>query len=459
MRGIVIAGTHSGCGKTTITLGIMAALRRKGLKVQPFKTGPDYIDTGLHRLITDRYSRNLDLWMCGHDYVKECFYTHSIDADIAVVEGVMGMYDGELNTADLAATLNLPVVLVVDAYGMAESAGAVVKGFYENSKFKIQNSKLAGVIFNRVASNRHFDRLKASTQDVPVIGYLPSDIDFKIAHRHLGLFVAEEEPITKKEIDKLAEAVLNYIDIDLLIQKADSIRNTQKYNFTPKNSTLKPKIKIAVAYDKAFCFYYRDNFDLLKKQGAEIVLFSPLSDKKVPDDIYALYIGGGYPELYAKELSDNISIVTSVRNCIDNGMPAYAECGGFMYLTEGIYDSKCEGVFYPMVGVFPFMTRMTEKRLTLGYREIVLQRDSIFGVKGTVFRGHEFHYSEIVGKFQNTDNKFQTIYTVKDSSGRKISDEGYMVKNALGSYIHLHFGSNATITGNFINFAQSFKKG
>jgi cobyrinic acid a,c-diamide synthase len=454
MRGVIIAGTHSGCGKTTITLGIMAALRKKGLKVQPFKTGPDYIDTGLHRLITGRDSRNLDLWMCGRDYVRECFYTHSIDADIAIVEGVMGMYDGELNTADLAATLGLPVVLVVDAYGMAESAGAMVKGFASfNTK-----AQIIGVIFNRVASDRHFDRLKASTQNVPVLGYLPADLDFKIPHRHLGLFVAEEEPITKKEIDKLAKTALKYIDIDYLVQKSKGFKDSKKYNFTSETHNSKSKIKIAIAYDKAFCFYYRDNLDLLRKQGAELVFFSPLSDSRIPDDVDALYIGGGYPELYAEKLSNNRSMIESVKNCIENGMPVYAECGGFMYLTEGIYDFKRERVFHPLVGSFPFKIKMTRKRLKLGYRETVLKKDSIFGTKGAVFRGHEFHYSEIVNRSQNTGNRTQTIYIVKDSSSNKISDEGYMIKNTLGSYIHIHFGSNPAIAKNFVNFAISVKK-
>ncbi len=184
MQRIVLAGTHSGCGKTTVTLGILAAFKKKGLEVQPFKAGPDFIDTGLHRLITGRPSRNLDIWMCGKQATIECFKRHAESADIAVIEGVMGMYDGEFSTAMLASTLGAPTILVVDAYGMAESAGAVVKGF--------ASELIAGVIFNRVASDSHFKRLKDSVQNVPVLGYLPRDLDFEIPHRHLGLVVAEE---------------------------------------------------------------------------------------------------------------------------------------------------------------------------------------------------------------------------------------------------------------------------
>ncbi|MDP3260149.1 MAG: cobyrinate a,c-diamide synthase [Thermodesulfovibrionales bacterium] len=216
MNGFIIAGTHSGCGKTTITLGLMAALKKRGLKVQPFKAGPDFIDTGLHGLVTGGDSRNLDIWMCGEDYVKECFYKYSTDADISIIEGVMGMYDGEHSTAKLAGLLNLPVILVVDAYGMAESAGAVVKGFREFTHSPIHPftySPIKGVIFNRVASENHFKRLKDNVQDVTVLGYLPRDLDFEIPHRHLGLTVAEENPVAEENIEKLAETVSKHVDL------------------------------------------------------------------------------------------------------------------------------------------------------------------------------------------------------------------------------------------------------
>jgi cobyrinic acid a,c-diamide synthase len=459
MQGVVIAGTHSGCGKTTVTLGIIAALHKKGLKVQPFKTGPDFIDTGLHKLITGRTSRNLDLWMCGSDYVTKCFHKNMADADIAVIEGVMGMYDGNICTADLATSLDLPVILVVDAYGMAESAGAIVKGFmkYDRKGMACHAPTFAGVIFNRVASQRHWDRLKDSVKDIPVLGYLPRDLDFNIPHRHLGLVVAEENPIDKNEIDKLADAILEHVDVDMIEARAGAPR--------PCVQQASPLIvqtaltKVAVAYDKAFCFYYEDNLDLLREAGAEIVQFSPLSDTDIPDGTDAIYIGGGYPELHAGPLSENKTMLESIKNFAASRNPVYAECGGFMYLTEGIYTF--DNVLHSMAGIFPFKTRMLKGRSRLGYREAVLNQDSILGQKGAVVRGHEFHYSEIDRDTSSVKPSnprtlkplnLDFIYSVKDGSNNDLDNEGYMIHNTLGSYIHIHFGSNPEIAGHLIHY-------
>ncbi|MDP3047875.1 MAG: cobyrinate a,c-diamide synthase [Thermodesulfovibrionales bacterium] len=522
MRGFVIAGTHSGCGKTTITLGVLAALKKKGLKVQPFKAGPDFIDSGLHRLVTGRHSRNLDVWMCGEEYVKECFHKYSANADIAIIEGVMGMYDGEYSTAKLAGLLNLPVILVVDAYGMAESAGAVVKGFREygselrvksyelremNSKFKIQSSKLqtpnsklyiAGVIFNRVASDNHFKRLKDSVQvgdstlrDVTVLGYLPRDLDFEIPHRHLGLTVAEENPLTEKNIGRLADAVLKHIDVDGILNLAQQSSRAAEQQFSNVLNYCSTELldycaaatpTVAIAYDKAFCFYYEDNLDLLKNAGAEIVTFSPLSDSAIPHQADAVYIGGGYPELYAKELSENTSMMKSINGWANSGKPIYAECGGLMYLSKGIYDFN--GKFFEMAGVFPFETQIPPcpplikggeggLRPHLGYREIILKEDCILGKKGDKLKGHEFHYSEIVkGQAEGTVPDLRTersgivesglslsvgrgitdkVYSVRNNHGELVSTSGYKSKNTLASYIHIHFGSNSEIVWNFLN--------
>lgn len=287
MKGLVIAGTHSGCGKTTVTLGVLAALRKKGHTVQPFKTGPDFIDTGLHKLITGKTSRNLDLWMCGEDYVRDCFKKYSMDADISVVEGVMGLYDGELSTAMLAASLDLPVILVVDAYGMAESAGAVVKGFIEYGA-EVQKSRSAkeinflnvtsalphfraspliiGVIFNRVASENHFKRLKDSVQGVPVLGYLPRDLDFEIPHRHLGLTVAEENPITPGKIDKLADAVLRHIDVDTIVRKSKSGEAGKRGTSELRSSEL-PRSKLLSPMTRHSVFITKTILICLKRQG------------------------------------------------------------------------------------------------------------------------------------------------------------------------------------------------
>ncbi|MDP2276875.1 MAG: cobyrinate a,c-diamide synthase, partial [Nitrospirota bacterium] len=415
----------------------------------PFKTGPDFIDTGLHRLVTGGHSRNLDVWMCGEEYVKEYFHKYSADADISIIEGVMGMYDGEYSTAKLAGLLNLPVILVVDAYGMAESAGAIVRGFVSYSPIRI-----AGVIFNRVASDNHFKRLKDSVQeDVTVLGYLPRDLDFEIPHRHLGLTVAEETPIAKENIAKLADSVLEHIDVDSVIKhqsikasKCQSIKNLDTLILGHSDT----KLRIAVAYDKAFCFYYEDNLDLLKNAAAEIIAFSPLYDSAIPDKADAIYIGGGYPELYAKELSENTSMLGSINGWAISGKPIYSECGGLMYLSKGIYDFN--GDFFEMAGVFPFETEMKKGRSHLGYREILLKENCILGKEGDKFKGHEFHYSEIKDSSRFTVHGSR--FRIKDNKGKDMQDEGYTFKNTLASYIHVHFGSNLNIARNFIDFIK-----
>jgi cobyrinic acid a,c-diamide synthase len=462
MRGIVIAGTHSGCGKTTVTLGILAALKKKGLAVQPFKAGPDFIDAGLHGLVLDRPSRNLDQWMCGPDYVVACFNRHAALADIAVIEGVMGMHDGELSTAGLARLLGVPVLLVVDGYGMAESAGAVVKGFAE---FGMRNAEcgrdVAGVVFNRVASEGHYKRLKDSVRDVPVFGYLPREPNFEVPHRHLGLTIAEEEPLSEKSLDLLADAVLSRIDVDRIYEsavpdKGESDRHGKKqFAFRPCPALTSPRasagriphsaFRIAVASDRAFSFYYEDNLDLLRDAGAELVRFSPLAERTVPADADAVYIGGGYPELHAEALSRNSAMLNSIKAWADAGRPLYAECGGLMYLSRGLRDF--DGRFLALAGVFPFETRMMKKP-RLGYREIVLKNDCLLGKKGEKYRGHEFHYSEIM------DGPAGSAYAMSDSRNNVLDDEGFQKNNTLASYVHIHFGSNERGAGLFADFIK-----
>ena len=446
MRGIVIAGTHSGCGKTTVALGIMAALRKKGLVVQPFKTGPDFIDAGLHRLVVDRPSRNLDLWLCGQDYVSRCFRKHASEADFAVIEGVMGLHDGDRSTASLATLLQVPVVLVIDAYGMAESAGAMVQGYRE---FKMRNAdnalKFAGVIFNRVSTESHFARLRESVRDVPVLGYLPRDLDFEIPHRHLGLTTAEENPLAGQAIESLTDTIMRHIDIDAVIRNADSSGEERNDRDAAKAVKTAREFKLAVAHDKAFSFYYEDNLDLFRDAGAEILRFSPLADPAIPDGADCIYIGGGYPELHAAALSANSSMRESVRAWADAGKPLYAECGGLMYLSRGIRDF--DNTLFAMAGVFPFETRMMKKP-RLGYREIVLNEDCILGSRVEKYRGHEFHYSEIVGEAAGT------AYTMNDSRNKVLSPEGFKKGNALASYVHIHFGSNQRGVDYFARFIK-----
>jgi len=456
MRAIVIAGTHSGCGKTTVTLGILAALKKKGLEVQPFKAGPDFIDAGLHRTVIGRPSRNLDQWMCGKEYVVECFARHASKVDIAVIEGVMGMYDGDLSTASLATLLQVPVILVVDAYGMAESAGAVVGGFVDcGLRIADCGLRFAGVVFNRVASESHYKRLKDSVRDVPVLGYLPREVDFEIPHRHLGLMVAEENPLTREKIDKLADTILKHIDMDRVYESA-ALETEGLGRHSKKQSAMvtdhdvrnghrprcpKSAIRIAVAYDKAFSFYYEDNLDLLRDAGAEIVRFSPLADQTIPD-ADAVYIGGGYPEIHAEALSRNSSMLNSIRAWADAGKPMYAECGGLMYLSKGIRNF--DDILFPMAGVFHFETRMMKKP-RLGYRELVLNEDCILGRKSEKYRGHEFHYSEII------DSEAGNAHAMTDSRNTILTNEGFQKNNTLASYVHIHFGSNERRAEHFVD--------
>lgn len=431
MRGLLIAGTHSGCGKTTITLGLLTLLRKRGLKVQPFKAGPDFIDTGLHRLSAGAVSRNLDLWMCGSDYVRACYQRHSQKADIAIVEGVMGLYDGDNSTYRLATVLNLPIVLVIDASAMAESVGAIVKGFLSYDSHGL----IKAVILNRVGSKRHAERLMRAIKGVEVIGIVPKDTEYCLPSRHLGLVVAEEEPITVEGLDKLSEAIERHLSIDGLF--AIARQSGSLGVFTERPVRLQGDFKVAVAYDSAFCFYYEDNLDLLRDVGAEVVRFSPLRDSSLPE-AELIYIGGGYPELHAYRLSENKAMLEAIRQWCQSSMPLYAECGGMMYLSKGIYD--LQGRYFPMVGVFDFETKMNNRLYRLGYREVSLKRDCLIGKKQDSFRGHEFHYSEVIDGGHEDH-----LYDSTDSDGNVVDAKGYVFKNTLSSYVHLHFGSNSSI--------------
>jgi cobyrinic acid a,c-diamide synthase len=423
----LIAGTHSGCGKTTISLGIMAALGRMGYEVQPFKCGPDFIDPTLHGVVCGRGSRNLDLRMCGPAFVRRVFAHHP--APVRVVEGVMGLFDGgAASAAALATALDIPVVLVVDVRSAAESVAAVVKGFSELDP----ELRLAGVIFNRVGSPRHLELVQGAVEKycrVPVLGYLPRQEEFAIAERHLGLHMGEAA-LGPETINRLAETILHYVNLgELLALSADGPAHDEIMPPAPPLVAAGPRKRLAVARDEAFCFYYEDNLELLAAAGLELVFFSPLHDRELPPGISGVYLGGGYPELFGAELAANTAMRTAIRAWSIGGGVLYGECGGFMYLTRAIVDQA--GERHEMAGVFPVTARMNKSLRSLGYREATLIRASLWGDRGDVLRGHEFHYSEI----DEMPAEVARVYELAE--GRS---EGYQLGNTLGGYLHLHFG-------------------
>lgn len=438
----IITGTQSGCGKTTLTLGLLAALQQKGLKVQPFKSGPDFIDPTLHRLVTGRVSRNLDPWMCGAEYTRQLFTAKMEAADISLVEGAMGMFDGgESSSAALAKLLQIPVVLVVDARSTAESMAAVVKGF----EILDPEVRVRAVILNRVGSPRHLELLRGAIEkhcQAEIVGHLPRDVQFSIPERHLGLHMGDEDPISRESLLMLAETVSEFIDLDRLVEISKVPAKHSQVAVTGVNTSNSP-VRIAVARDKAFCFYYQDNFDLLERAGAELLYFSPVDDRQLPENIQGIYLGGGYPELYLPELAANNSLLAAIREWSAKGGAIYAECGGFMYLTEGITDRA--GKFHPMAAVFPVKSHMKKGRVSLGYREALLRENFLLGEAGQRVRGHEFHYSDIDPMPEHVDR----IYQLNDQRM-----EGYAIANTLGSYLHLHFGYNHEIANYFIHFCR-----
>ncbi len=496
MKSIIIAAPHSGSGKTTVTLGIMECLKRRGLRVAPFKVGPDFIDPGYHRLVTGRQSVNLDGWMCGANYVLDTFIHHGKGADISVIEGVMGLFDGISgqqeagSTAQIAKMIGAPVILVVDARSQARSAAALVKGFAEFDPAV----RVAGVIFNNVGSDNHGRILREAVESlgtgVKVVGCLPRDERLHIPSRHLGLMTVEENPLPEEFLDHLVEVIWDNLDLGLLwaagtahdielrLPFEETARGGQVYTFdnNVKSVDLTP---IAVARDEAFCFVYEDNLRLLQEAGAGIVEFSPLRDEMLPEGVTGIYLPGGYPEIFADTLAGNTAMKADIRRMVNGGMPVYAECGGFIYLTKGVvadpwgnkgqiltFDKsgktqemlpdmqKGEEMAPPLhefVGIFPVATRMLARRRALGYREVVLTADSILGPTGTVARGHEFHYSEM----GMMPGRIKRSYRV-NRNDVDLGTEGYRYKNCLASYIHLHFGSCPGMAAAFVESCRKY---
>ncbi|MBI3910081.1 MAG: cobyrinate a,c-diamide synthase [Armatimonadetes bacterium] len=449
MPRLLIAATHSGVGKTTVACGIMAALRRRGLRVAPFKVGPDFLDPGYHAAACgDGPTRGapapavvLDAWMLGEEGVRRSFAAGAADVDMAVIEGMMGLYDGADpetdagSTAQIARLLQAPVILVLDGSALARSAGALALGY----RVFDPQVPVVGVVANRLAGEEHAAYLRPGIErgaGLAFLGWLPEIADAAIPERHLGLVTAGEREGVAALIGRLADAVERHLEVPRLLELAAA---------APPISGSAPaalerarlRARIALARDEAFCFYYRDNLALLEAAGAEIVPFSPLRDRELPSDTQGIYLGGGYPELHAARLAANQSMQRAICACAAQGRPIYAECGGLMYLCEVL---STDGTDYPMVGIVPGRTVMESRLQAIGYREVTLWRDTVLGPRGTVARGHEFHHS----RYEGSAPVERAAFAVGE---RRL---GYATETLLASYIHLHFGSNPRLAEQFV---------
>lgn len=452
MKAILIAGTSSGVGKTTIATGIMGAMHRRGIKVQPFKTGPDYIDPGYHASATSRVSRNLDTWMLSKGAVLELFHHAMTGKDMAVIEGVMGLYDGHAandetgSTAELAKILGVPVFLILDSSKASRSHAAIVAGFRSFDPYL----NIAGVILNEIGSERHLHLCKEPIEHytgIPVVGYLPRRADLSIPERHLGLVPTAERPAAADFLDKLISQCEATLDIETILKISQSAELPRTVSTLFPEIKQTPVLSIGIARDRAFSFYYQDSLDILESWGCELVEFSPLSDTTLPEDISGLYIGGGFPEVYARQLAHNVSMKKSIAQAASRGMPIFAECGGLMYLCKSIRD--LEGLEHTMAGVIPAGTQIDVPRLSLGYRTVCALNDNLLLKKGETARGHEFHWSQL-----SAGSMSPNAFKLTESQGK----EGFIVNNTLASYIHLHMAAKPGMAQHFIEYCSSVKR-
>jgi cobyrinic acid a,c-diamide synthase len=495
---LVIAGTHSGSGKTSLTLALIRTLTRRGLVVQTFKTGPDFLDPTYLALASGRPCYNLDGWMSGEGYVRRLFERTAADADCALVEGVMGLYDGadaatdEGSTAEVARWLGAPVLLVVNVHGMGRSVAALVKGFVD---FGVE-LRFAGVVANHCGSQRHAvwlaDSLSAAGLP-PLVGGIPRGDFPKLTSRHLGLVTADQRLLPNRVLDTLADTVERCLSLGALFPDLPapmpSVRiafgaggqkeatrgvRTEKRSPSPRGEirpaespedqiTAAPLFfpaagtreagagsgapRIGVARDSAFHFYYEDLFDALTAAGCETVFFSPLSDRRLPEGISGLYLGGGYPETHAAALAANGEMLAAIRDYAASGRPLYAECGGLMYLSRGLLTR--DGRFYSFLGVLPCRTRMLSAKKALGYVEVTLTADSLWGRRGDLFRGHEFHYSEPIDD-PIADPSWRTVYSLRRRRSETVEKEGYQKGAVLASYAHLAYAARPAAVDHFL---------
>jgi len=440
---LIIAAPSSGVGKTTVTLAILSYLREKSESIQSFKVGPDYIDPMFHNRVSGGFCRNLDPVLTSGDYVKSCFARHSAEVNYALIEGVMGLFDG-INldnkrnfgsTAHIASLLNIPVLLVVDCSRLSGSIAAIVHGFSTYDA----NVKIAGVVLNKVGSDRHLHLLQEALEPlhIPIIGVLRRQEQVSLPDRHLGLVPPSEVNEINRVFDRLKEVGKNCFDWE----KLEPLLRVSPQQNTPQPEKPKPTVRIAIAQDAAFNFYYQDNLDILQQEGAELIPWSPLNES-LPEDAQGLYFGGGFPEVFGEQLAANQVAKTGVKKAINLGMPTLAECGGLMYLCESIIDFNTRA--WEMVGILPTSAVMG-KNLTLGYRKAKTLQDSIILKSREIVWGHEFHRSQLTA--ENTQPLLETKGYLTDSP---MVAQGWRVKQVHASYLHLHFGATTQLAKRFL---------
>ncbi len=442
---IVIAGTASGAGKTTVVIAIVRALRAEGMKVAVFKCGPDYLDPTYHQRAAGRPSHNLDGWMMGRESVERTFVRGAEGADIAVIEGVMGLFDGaspageEGSTAEIAKWLGAPVILVVDASGMARSIAAIAAGFAGFDP----DLRLAGLICNRVGSRGHLDLLRRACGTPPVLGGLPAEVNLAFPERHLGLVTASEGAVPEAALDAWGKIGTEWLGLEAIARLAREAPDLEVAEVPGRRIEGGGACRIGLAWDEAFHFYYDENLTRLESLGATLVRFSPIGDAELPV-VDGLYFGGGYPEVFARDLSENRTMRESVARFASEGGPVYAECGGLMYLSAAI--CTLAGERYPMVGLLPVDTIMKDRLAALGYVEVETQFATILGSPGLRFRGHQFRYSES-GPARDA---VRTPYTVRRRRGGEATPEGFATSNVVASYVHAHWASNPRVAEGFV---------
>jgi len=438
---IVLAGATSSVGKTSITCSIIYALQKRGFSVQPFKVGPDYIDPSYLTTISKNETYNLDVWLMGQKQVLDSFVSHS-NSDISVIEGVMGYYDGFEGNSNYASTHHIasitksPVILVLDASKTARSIGATALGF---QKFH-RNSRIVGIILNKIGSKKHeiLCRDALEKTKLPIIGVIPKNPILNLESRHLGLISTYDNKILKNKLEKTSKIISESLDVDKILK---ILKNPISLLKNKQNLTKKTKVKIAVALDNSFNFYYDDNLNALRRQGASLTFFSPVKDKKIPK-CDGLYIGGGFPEILGNNLSKNQIMKKSIKKLSEDNFPIYAECGGLMYLTKSITNNNKK---YKMVGLFDAETVMT-KKMKLNYTKGKLSSKNILSNTLHAFRGHEFHYSQL--ESVPSDSKF--AFSLEIGEGIINQQDGLIQNNTLASYGHLYFDSS--------NYAEIFVK-